>query len=330
MNPSKIAVISLDHWNYDKHIVTKLKSRGIESIHINFGDFKHFSFRDRILNMFSKIFLKKNIKKIKRQEYIIETLKKIGKQDQILVINPELIDRKFHLEIKNHTTRYIAYLYDSVHRYPVEHLLDGVFDTVFSFDNEDVKKFNFKQTTNYIHLEKKPLNKASFIKQECFYIGTLDNRLNLLNKIAYKLNELKITFQFIIIRKKTWKEKLFSKTINEIQENGVLFQSKRINQNEIGKYYDQTNVIFDLVRENQTGLSFRIFEAMSYQKKIITSNKSIINYDFYNTNNILLVNDNNLNIDINFFNKPYQPIPEEIYTKYTLDSWIDTVFELNK
>lgn len=316
MSSKKIVVISLDHWNYDKHIISNLKSKGITSQHINFGDYKHPSFLSRIKNFFYKVFLKKNFKKILRQEYIIEKLEEIGKQDQILVINPDLIEKKYHLKIKEYTNKYSAYLYDSVARYPVEDLLHGVFDEIYSFDPEDVKQYNFKKTTNFNYLEKKEFRWIEQPKYQLFYLATFDNRVALLSKIAEKLNLLKISFRFIIVSKK----------VKEIPF--IEIRKERINQEDLGEFYSQTNVILDLIRDKQSGLSFRIFEAMAYQKKIITSNAYVKDYDFYNPNNILILDENNVQMDSTFFVTPYQPIPEEIYQKYTLSHWVNTIFEL--
>lgn len=315
MMSQKIVVISLDHWNYDKHIIDVLRAKNIEAHHIKFGDYKHPSFVSRLENFFYKLLFNKNLKKIKRQEYIIKKLEKIGIQDQILVINPDLIDKHFHLEIKKRTSKYIAYLYDSVARYPVEHLLNGIFDKIYSFDEYDVKKYHFEKTCNYIYIEKQELKHIENPKYHLFYLATLDNRINLLSKIASYLTQLKITFKFIIVDKRNSKIPSI-----EVRKN-------RINQEDLSEFYNSTNTILDLVRDKQTGLSFRIFEAMAYQKKIITSNASIKDYDFYNPTNILILDENNLAIDSDFFSTPFTPIPNEIYEKYTLNSWVNTIFE---
>jgi len=328
MAVQKISVISLDHWNYDKHIVTTLRNKGFEATHINFGKYQHANFLERIKNAYAKLFLKQNPKKTKRQEYILETLVQLGKQDQILVINPDLIDKKYHLEIKKHTHKYIAYLYDSMARYPVNHLLDGVFDNIFSFDPDDVKQFNFQKTTNYIYLDKQPLRFLETPKYQAFYIGTRDSRLRLLKEIAQKLDFLKIAYLFIIVEKKNWKKKIAALFFKDKEINAIQYRKHRVHQEDMGSFYDQTNVIVDLVRDQQSGLSFRIFEAMAFQKKIITSNTSIKEYDFYDPKNIMILDENQLHIDPDFFKTPYVPIPENIYNNYTLSHWVKLVFEI--
>jgi len=51
-------------------------------------------------------------------------------------------------------------------------------------------------------------------------------------------------------------------------------------------------------------------------------------YDFYNPNNILVINDDFTEIDDAFLNKAYEPVPENIYKNYTIDAWIKTAFNL--
>jgi hypothetical protein len=324
----KICLISFDNWNYDKHIVDKLLEKGIEAFHIKIGGFKHKNLFARISNSFNKIFLGKNPKIQKRQDHILEMLKINGFQDQILVINPEVIDLECHQKIKKFTHKYITYLYDSVDRCPVEHLLNVVFDEIYSFDKVDIKKYGFKATNNYNYIEKQPISKKEDIKNQLLYIASFDNRLHIVNQLKTSFRKIGVSFRFIIVGKKTTLFKLknsFSETIN-----GIELRRKRIEQTDLKKLYLQTNVVLDLVREYQTGLSFRVFEAMAFQKKLITNNQTIKECDFYNPNNILVIENENHDFDKQFFETNYEPIPDKIFYSYTLDCWVDTIFNLKK
>lgn len=324
----KICLISFDFWHYDEHIVRKLNEKGIEAHHINIGAFTHKNFKERLKNTFSKVFLGKNLKYHKRQSFILESLQKIGRQDQILVINPEAIEERIHKKIREYTDRNIAYLYDSMARNPAKHLLH-FFDTVFSFDDEDVKNFGFQKITNYNYLDYLPSEKQN-PKLDLFYITSYDKkRLTALNLLIDRLKPLNIKFQAITAGKKSWKNQLkqvFDKKNIEI----LKFKRKNIPHHQLPEYYKNTKVILDLMRANQTGLSFRIFEAMALEKKIIADNPHIKNYDFYNPNNILILNENFSNIQKDFFETPYEKLPDDIYHKYTLDNWVNTVFKLNQ
>ncbi|MBL7559632.1 hypothetical protein JAO71_07435 [Olleya sp. YSTF-M6] len=318
--PQKICVISFDHWNYDYHIATTLNSLGHEATHIKIGNYKHKNLKDQVINSFSKVILKKNLKKIKRQDYIIECLNTLGPQDQILVINPEVIDLKHHAKIKKHTKRYIAYLYDSVARNPIEHLLDGLFDSIFSFDKNDINHYGFNHISNYNYLEKITSKiKPSF---DVVYLGSFDERLLKLIPIIEFLKAQKISFKCIIVGK--------NKALNYIKEeygHVIEFTQNSLSQEQLINFYRSGETIIDLIRDEQTGLSFRFFEAMAIQKKIITNNSNCKNYDFYDSNNIVVI-DKKIDIKKTFFKSNYKAIPKNIYYKYTLENWVKKVFNL--
>ncbi|GEN73443.1 glycosyltransferase family protein [Chryseobacterium lathyri] len=323
----KICLISFDFWNYDEHIVEKLSDKGIEACHINIGAFTHKNTGERIKNTFSKIFLGKNPKYHKRQSFILESLEKIGRQDQILVINPEAIDESIHQKIREYTDRNIAYLYDSMARNPATHLLH-YFDTIFSFDDEDVKNFGFEKITNYNYLDHIPASKQR-PKLDLFYITSYDQkRLSALNMLINRIHPMKIKFEVYMVGKKGWKNKL-NQIIDKKNIDILKFGRKKIPHHVLPAYYKNTKVILDLMRADQTGLSFRIFEAMALEKKIITDNPTIKTYDFYNPNNILVLDKNFRNLKKDFFTTPYEKLSEEVYYKYTLDHWVNTVFKLN-
>lgn len=323
----KICLISFDFWHYDEHIVQKLKEKGIEASHINIGAFTHKNFGAKVKNAMSKVFMGKNLKHEKRQNFIIESLEKLGKQDQILVINPEAIEERVHKIIRKSTDRNIAYLYDSMKRNPAEHILH-FFDTVFSFDDEDVKEHGFKKISNYNYLEYCPAEKQN-PQLDLFYITSYDkHRIERLNILINKTQAVQIKFKTIIAGKKSWKNKVLQ-LIDKKNANTLIFNTKNTPQTALPKLYKNAKAILDLQRNHQMGLSFRIFEAMALEKKFVTDNQNIRNYDFYNPENILILNEDFSNLSKDFFDKPYQKLPEEIYYKYTLDHWVNTVFNLH-
>ena len=321
----KICIISFDFWNYDEHIAATLRKKGIEAHHINIGAYKHKNFSAKITNTFSKVFLKKNIKNEKRQKFILEELKALGQQDQILIINPELIAEKFHVEIKRYTSRYIAYLYDSLARCPAGSILH-LFDTIYSFDTADSKKYGFTKINNYNYLEKtKDEKKPEF---DLVYLASYDERLKILHKITERLEKMGLTYQYVIVGKKSWKKNLLKMVSFRGENVSKQYQTRRVDQKNIPQFYQKGKVLLDLVRENQSGLSFRIFEAMALGKKIISDNESLKSYDFYKPENILILNKDLSNLNPMFFETLYEPLSEEIYRKYSLENWVETVFNL--
>ena len=330
----KICLISFDNWKYDQFIVEKLVEKGYDAYHINLGSYKHATIFKRIKNLFSKIFLGKNLKKNQKQKFIIDTLISNGFHDQILVINPDVIDLKYHKIIKKQTKKYITYLYDSLSRCPVEHLIDeNLFDEIYSFDENDCNVNGFTKMNNYIYFEKKKITFNNEFKVST--ISSFDKRFRLFNTIGSNLVNKKYSTNFIFVSRninfKTLKYnfKIILKKSKEKQINPKFkFQSKKIPLKQLFDFYAKTDVILDLVQGTQTGLSFRVFEAIGFQKKIITDNKFIQKYPFYDKNNIYIIGKENTEIPVDFLNSNYVPIPDEIYNQFTLETWVNTIFNL--
>ena len=90
--------------------------------------------------------------------------------------------------------------------------------------------------------------------------------------------------------------------------------------------FKKSRCILDAPQAGQTGLTIRTIECLGAKRKLITTNTDIRYYDFYNESNILIFDDN---VDVNsaFFTNDYQDIPEEIYEKYSLRSWLKTMLD---
>jgi len=90
---------------------------------------------------------------------------------------------------------------------------------------------------------------------------------------------------------------------------------------------NDSRVLLDIAQPKQDGLSFRIFEAMIMEKKLITTNRSVTAYDFYNPNNIFIWQNETTIPAKEFFTTPYSPVSEEIVKKYSLENWVQQIFE---
>lgn len=314
----KICIVSFDFWGYDEKIINELIKMEHEVFHIKLSHYKYHynNLGEKIINCFNKVFFQKNIKKIKTEEFILSELEKKGIQDHIIVINPERISENCHLKIKSFSKNYIAYLYDSLDRYDNKNLItSNIFNKIFTFDKKDSQNYNLHFLSNYIHL-KKSINKTQ-PNYKILSISSIDERYNTINTIVELLDKKQIKHQTIFFGKR--KPKNF--------KNSAVFTTEKLSQNQIQEKTEDAEILLDVLRDNQNGLSFRFFDALALDKKIITTNTSVTEYDFYNPSNILVVDKNKVEIPDSFLNTEYQKIPEAIYNKYTLNNWINTILK---
>lgn len=108
-----------------------------------------------------------------------------------------------------------------------------------------------------------------------------------------------------------------------------------------GLSYDRTiditkrsRCVLDFPYIGQEGLTIRTIESLGAKCKLITTNKNIVNYDFYDSNNIYIIDTDNMELpDENFFSSNYKDVPDDIYQSYSLNSWIEwliSVFSIGK
>jgi hypothetical protein len=316
----RITLISFDNWGFNKHLANVLESQGHVINHIDFHQFvyKYPNFQTKVYNFILKNFLKKNIKNIYYGKEIIKKLEQIGeKQDVILTIKGDFIDPKYLKEFKKYTQKSIGYFNDNTVRCPKIIKAIPCFDTVFSFEKEDCKKYNLNFVTNWIYIEDQA-NTARNFEYEIFNICTKDKRLPILFKISKELKELKINAKLLVLDKQ-----------NPGTKDGIEFFANKISLEDVSTLVSKSKTLLDINRNGQKGLTFRVFESLGLRKKLITTNSDIVNYDFYNPNNIHLIDENNPMIPTSFFESNYVDVPENQIQKYTLNGWIEQVFISN-
>ena len=311
----KITIISYDNWGLNEHLKNALVQKGHTVQHINLFNFKHKypNFQSKLYNFILKTIFNKNIKTFYYGNEILKRLKENNEiQDIILTIKGDFIDPKSILTFKKFTKKSIAFFNDSITRCPKIKQVIPNFDEVYSFEKEDCKKFKLKFITNWIYPTQISSNENE--KFQVYNISSKDKRSILLTKIARILKENKVNYKIIIFDKKA-----------RNQDPNLEYTKKQIPLAEVNENLHNAQVLLDINREGQSGLTFRVFESIGLEKKLITTNGDIKNYDFYNPNNILIIDKVKPQISLSFFNTKYEKIPEMLFRKYTLEEWINQV-----
>ena len=312
----KITIISYDNWGFNKNIIKALESQGNVVNHIDFHQFKYKypNLIYRVYNFLLKTFFNKNLKTIFFGKKIIEKLIEINElQDVIITIKGDFIAPESLLEFKKHGKKSIAFFNDNVKRCPKIVGVIHCFDKVFSFEKKDCATYNLHFVTNWIYNDTITGIQTNF-KYQVFNISSKDKINSIFKKLAKEFKSMNIKTKIIIYDKK-----------HKGQNEAIEFITKHIPLEEVNDLIQQSQVLLDINRKGQEGLTFRVFESIGLHKKLITTNKDIVNYDFYNPNNILLIDSNNPNITLDFFEKDYEEIPQDIFYKYTIEGWIDTI-----
>lgn len=151
------------------------------------------------------------------------------------------------------------------------------FDAVYTFDKEDAERYGFLHT--YTMYSSLALDKDSTIKYDYSYIGSNKGRYGIVRDFVLQHQGLK---GFV---------SMFQASDEEVRDGGFDGNGS-LSYDEVVEYTLQSNCILDIVaHKGQTGLSIRPYEAVVYNRKLITNNPSIKEFPYYNPNFMLYVED---------------------------------------
>jgi len=252
--------------------------------------------------------------------------------DMVFVIKGEMITREtiMLLRKKNPNAQLVLYLYDPI--VYVKGILEKtkLYDRVISFEPNDCKKYGFEFRPLFCDI-KNP-HSTSTIQPEkhydiCFYGTMYGDRFQIVYQIKKYCESHGLSFySFCFLRGKfmAWYYWLRNSAFRKLGLRSVSFESK--STDEIGKIIASADIILDANDILQKGLTLRTLETLVSGKKMITTNKDIVNYDFYNPNNICVVDREKIDIPLSFIESKYEPVDKEILERYTASGWIKDVF----
>ena len=97
---------------------------------------------------------------------------------------------------------------------------------------------------------------------------------------------------------------------------------KGVTSEETANVLKHSKVAIDVPVQGQNGLTMRTIETLAAHTKIITTNRNIKEYDFYNPDNVEIIDRNDPQIREDFVDSPYTPIDDGIIEKYSLGNWV--------
>ncbi len=208
-----------------------------------------------------------------------------------------------YIKQKNKHCRIIVYYWNVLNEGYKKILKDPNVDEFWSFDKNEVKKYNLKYNTQFYSWDCK-LPKKEVIQDVCF-CGRDKGREKILKEINdnFIANNLKTNI-YICKNEKDFVP--YDKYLEEVAKS---------------------KAVLDVNANHQIGLSLRPMESIFFEKKLITTNEDIANYDFYRKENVFIIGKDDYKDLPKFLNTPYKKIPKKIVDYYDYHNWIKRFFE---
>jgi hypothetical protein len=289
--------------------------------------------------------------------YLRSELKNIKnfKFDILFTINAHCICPFLFRKLKKANPRFysILYLWDSFEMYNWKNEL-RLFNKVYSFDPEDSKNFNLTYKPNFCISPDKIFSNAYTSTNEpiydLFFVGKFSPvRLRILDKLEV-LSETQAVRLFIklypgykiflhnrtiynFFRRFNFRNIWFQNyTINYEAVEGILKRkyllSDPISYPETQSKLSNSNVILDLPYEFQKGHSHSVIYALANGRKLITTNINITNENFYNPDQIHILNFNNPEFDFQWISERKSFSIGECFAGLELSEWLKSIFNV--
>lgn len=186
----------------------------------------------------------------------------------------------------------------------------------WSFDKKDCKKYNLRYNNQFYF----PItSKRKEILYDVSFVGMDKGRGKKLVELKKSLEERKVISKFIIVEDESSDRLYLDK--HTVKES--------LQYDELIEIILQSRCLLDITKEKQSGITLRVLEAMFYSKKLITNNISILEYEFYDSENIFILGLDDISRIKQFINSPYKEVNNIIKKKYEYETWISN-FERKK
>ncbi|KML71664.1 hypothetical protein [Pectobacterium peruviense] len=194
------------------------------------------------------------------------------------------------------------------------------FDKIYSFDPSDCQKYNLIYLnqflpftySNIINIRNNPSLLIEKKNRNCFFVGEYrTDREQHLKSIALLLKKNEYIPDFYLIDRKN--------------EGGNYFNGKQLSYEENINKVISSEIIVEINHKGQDGLTLRTIEAIAFNKKIITNNIKVMDYDFYTPNRFFILDYDTEDNFYTFISCKIEEEEIEIIKKYTAEYMLQNI-----
>ena len=152
----------------------------------------------------------------------------------------------------------------------------GIFDLIYTVDEGDAIKYNLNLFPTPYSIIKEYTSIVP--KNDIYFCGVTKDRGNKIKRILDAIDKNNITTKMdIFCNSMEYQDMKAYQKIANIYENSNYIPYLKVLERTL-----QAKCILELVQENQKALTLRAYEAIAYNRKLLTNCKTILNFKYYN------------------------------------------------
>ncbi len=221
--------------------------------------------------------------------------------------------------------RMIFYTWDSISNKPYSKKQLPLYDECFSFDPMDATRYGVRFRPLFFTrgVERGPSARFEF---DISFVGTIhSDRYRIVRRIAQDVPDPTRAYWYLYLQA-PWMyaaRRIFTNTIAGAAR--AEFRFEPLPRATVRRIFLESRAALDIEHPQQRGLTMRTIEALGSQTKLVTTNAGVRDVDFFDPDNISIIDRENPRIPPGFLTTPYRPVPEAIRDRYRLEAWVRDV-----
>lgn len=247
--------------------------------------------------------------------------------DALLVINGQTLSAGMMAMLRREFPRMrtVLYMWDSLENRGKSAEELRHYDECFSFDSECARRFGMRHRPLFF-VPDFEMPRAEIFDFDVSFVGTMhSDRYAVLKRVQQALPAQLRTYWYLFLQAewvyhayRTLKPAMRSASRSE-------FSTVPLTRAQVRTVFQRSAAVIDIEHPRQRGLTIRSFETIGARKKLLTTNRSVQDYDFYNPENVCVLDRANPVVAADFFARPYVELPNALYRKYSIAGWMDEV-----
>lgn len=237
----------------------------------------------------------------------------ITNKDFIIVYDPLIISdyMKWLKEMNPRSKIILSYINKINTKNSPDHFKDE-WCNKWTGDVEDSQRYGIHLYEGIAYFRKYKIIKDSPL-YDIFYVGKDKGRLAYLLQLENSLQSMGLKTYFYIVAEKKW--------FYRPNKNYKPFMP----YSQVLKELSRTKAILHLTNGGQDGITIRVMESLVFGIKLITDNSRLMQYDFYNPDNIFILGIDNIEKLPEFLTKPYAQVQSKYFEHIYFEDMIQYV-----
>jgi hypothetical protein len=247
----------------------------------------------------------------------------------VLVIKGEALSRKAveRLRAALPRARFTLYFWDSYRNMPKDSERKvSLFDRSFTFDSQDANADHRLRYRPLFFVDDYATLPNAQPDIDVLFLGTVhSDRYSVLGRLSEALPS-GVRFEKILYfpsRAIYAVRRVCDPRFWRARRHEFIFRP--LNKTSIQMLITRARIVVDIERSVQCGLTMRTIEMLGAGKKLLTTNRKIIEADFFNPNNISIIDRRHPTVTSQFMETAYEPPEATIVKRYSLSGWLDEV-----